>query len=333
MFDFGPSFRVLVVDDQASQRAVTRESLEALGHRVTECAHAEQAQAVFKVVKPDLVLLDVEMPGLDGYAVARQMRASETGGWTPIVFLSTHHSDTDIWQGIQAGGDDYLAKPVSRQLLAAKLHAVQRLLQMRMRLLERSEELREANRRLTLLNEKDAMTGLLNRGGLDRALHEAIDRCGMAGQPLTLFLIDVDHFKAYNDALGHLAGDVCLKRVAQLLRDACPKATDLAARYGGEEFALLLPGTPRSGAMTLARALLRGMEQLALPHPASPTGPFVSFSGGITTLVPASETRGEALLMRADEALYAAKGRGRNRFFSFEMQMDTDEQRDLLRGV
>lgn len=333
MFDFGPSFRVLVVDDLASQRAVVREALQAMGHRVSECAHAEQAAAVFKAIKPDLVLLDVEMPGLDGYGVARQIRASESGGWTPIIFLSTHHTDADIWQGIQAGGDDYLAKPVSPQLLAAKLHAVQRLLQMRTRLLERSEELREANRKLKLLNDKDAMTGLLNRGGLDRALHEAIQRCAETGQALTLLLIDVDHFKAYNDSLGHLAGDHCLKRVAQLLRDACPKPSDLAARYGGEEFAMLLPGTPRSGAMTLARALLRGMEQRALPHPASATAGWVTFSGGITTVVPDGDSNVESLLMRADEALYAAKARGRNRFFSFEMQMDTDEQRELLRGA
>lgn len=332
MFDFGPSYRVLIVDDQASQRQVARDYLEGMGHRVTECAQAEQACAIFRVMKPDVVLLDVEMPGLDGYAVARQIRASETGSWTPIVFLSSHHADADIWEGIQAGGDDYLAKPVSRQLLAAKLHAVHRLLQMRIRLLERSEELREANRQLQILNDKDALTGLLNRGALDRALHAAIERCSRAGQPLTLVLIDVDHFKAYNDSLGHVAGDACLQRIAKLLRDACPKPSDLAARYGGEEFAMLLPGTPRSGAMTLARALLRGIAQLALPHPASPTLPTVSYSGGITTLVPEADTRAESLLMRADEALYAAKSRGRNRFFSFEMQMDTDEQREMLRG-
>jgi diguanylate cyclase (GGDEF)-like protein len=332
MLDFGPSYRVLVIDDQSTHRTVTRKSLEQLGHRVTECGAPEQAAALFKVVKPDLVLLDVEMPGLDGYSVARQLRATEAGSWTPIIFLSSHHTDEDIWHGIHAGGDDYLAKPLSPQLLTAKLHAVHRLLQLRTKLLERSEQLREANERLQHVARHDALTGLLNRGGLDQALHEALKRCRAAGTPLSVMLIDVDHFKAYNDALGHLAGDTALRRVAQLLREACPKPGDLAARYGGEEFAMLLPGTPRSGAMTLARGLLRSIAQAALPHPASSVGPHLSFSGGITTLVPDDSSTAEGVLLCADEALYAAKSRGRNCFFSFEMQMDTEEQRELLRG-
>jgi len=333
MFDFGPSYRVLVVDDQATHRTITRKSLEQLGHRVVECAVPEQAAAVFKVVRPDLVLLDVEMPEHDGYWVARQLRAIEAGGWTPIIFLSSHHTDEDIWQGIHAGGDDYLAKPLSPQLLTAKLHAVHRLLQLRLKLLERSEQLREANERLAHVARHDALTGLLNRGGLDQALHEALQRCRHAGAPLSVMLIDVDHFKAYNDALGHVAGDAALRRVAQLLRDACPKPGDLAGRYGGEEFAMLLPGTPRSGAMTLARGLLRIVASAAIPHPASSVGPHLSFSGGITTLVPDEASTAEGVLLCADEALYAAKSRGRNCFYSFEMQMDTAEQRDLLRGV
>jgi diguanylate cyclase (GGDEF)-like protein len=332
MLDYGPSFRVLVIDDQATQRAITRQSLEALGHRVTECAVPEQAQAMFRVIKPDLVMLDVEMPGHDGYWVARQLRAAETGGWTPIVFLSTRESDDDIWKGIDAGGDDYLIKPVSRQLLAAKLHAVQRLLQMRTKLLERSEQLREANAKLKVLSNNDGLTGLLNRGALDTRLHQAINQCRETASALTVILVDVDHFKAYNDAVGHVAGDACLKRIAQLLREACLKQGDVAGRYGGEEFALVLPGTPRSGAMTLARALLRAIEHAAMPHPQSPTASWVTFSGGFATAVPDDSTTAEGLLLRADEALYAAKARGRNRFFSFEMQMDTDEQRDLLRG-
>lgn len=332
MIDFGPSYRVLVIDDQSTHRKLTRMSLEARGHRVTECSVPEQAAAVFKVLKPDLVLLDVEMPGHNGYWVAQQLRAAETGGWTPIIFLSSRYEDEDVWQGIQAGGDDYLAKPLSPQLLTAKLHAVHRLLQMRSKLLERSEQLREANERLQHIASRDSLTGLANRGALDQGLHKLITQCRHQAVPLTVMLIDVDHFKAYNDSLGHVAGDAALRRVAQLLSEACLKPGDMAARYGGEEFALLLPGTPRSGAMTLARGLLRSMAQAALPHPKSGLG-HVSFSGGITTLVPGEDTRGEALLLRADEALYAAKGRGRNCFFSFEMQMDTDEQRELMRGT
>lgn len=322
---------VMVVDDQDSTRVTLALALDQAGHRVIEANSAEWAMELFLRHRPDLVLLDVEMPGHDGYWLARRLREQELGGWTPIIFLSGHAEDLDLWRGIEAGGDDYLVKPVSPVVLIAKLRAMQRLIAMRHRLVAMSEELRRANAQLHDLTEIDDLTGLINRRGLDRRLHEELAQARREQVPLTLVLCDVDHFKAYNDQLGHVGGDACLRQIGALLRHACQRPRDCAARYGGEEFALLLPDTPKSGAMTFARGLMRLLAVQAIPHPGSPAGSTLTLSGGITTCVPDDSTTPEGILLRADEALYTAKGRGRNRFFSFEMQMDTLEQRHEVR--
>ncbi len=324
-------FTVLVVEDQASLRAVLVAELRNAGVvDVLEAASGDKALDLFQLHRPDLVLLDIRLSDHnDGYWVAQQMREAEPGGWTPIIFLSGLDSDLDVWRGIEAGGDDYLVKPVKPIVLVAKLRAMRRLLDMRRRLVSLSQELHLANQRLNEMVEVDALTGLVNRRGLDRILHNEIAAARREGEPLTLMLCDLDHFKRYNDSAGHLQGDACLKDVSRLLRDVCTRPRDVAARYGGEEFALILPGTPRSGAMTFARALGKLLSVRALPHPNSPLGPTLTLSGGITTCVPDEGTSAEAMLMRADQALYAAKAQGRARFFSFEMQMDTVEQ---LRG-
>ena len=318
---------ILIVDDQSATRVALTAELDRSGHRVLEADSAEWALELFRRYRPDLVLLDVEMPGHDGYWTAREMRAAEPGGWTPIIFLSQFNQDEDVWKGIESGGDDYLVKPVSAMILHAKLRAMQRLALMRARLVQMSEDLRAANAQLEELSSVDALTGLMNRRALDARLQQELDLARREGKPLTVMLCDVDHFKRYNDAAGHVAGDACLRRIGQLLKETCRRPSDCAGRYGGEEFALLLPNTPRSGAMTYARALMRTVELAAIPHPDSPTGGVITLSGGITTCLPDDSTSAEGLLIRADDALYNAKSTGRNRFFSYEMQMDTQEQR------
>ena len=322
------SFTVLVVDDQCSVRAALKAELQHAGVAdIMEAGTAEEALAQFKARRPDLVLLDIKLPGRAGYWAAQQMREAEPGDWTPIIFLSGLDSDLDLWRGIESGGDDYLVKPVKPIVLVAKLRAMQRLLDMRRRLVTLSADLHEANQRLNEMVELDGLTGLVNRRGFDRILHSEILSARREGQPLTLMLCDLDHFKPYNDASGHVQGDACLREVGRLLQGVCMRPRDVAARYGGEEFALILPNTPRSGAMTFARALGQMLKTHPIPHPASPLGPHLTISGGITTCVPDEGANAESMIMRADQALYAAKSQGRNRFFSFEMQMDTIEQR------
>ncbi len=324
-------FSVLLVEDQASVRATLASELRHVGvSEVLEAASADAALQLFKLRRPDLVLLDIRLPGgNDGYWVAQRMREAEPGGWTPIIFLSGLDGDLDVWRGIEAGGDDYLVKPVKPIVLAAKLRAMRRLRDMRRRLVELTEELHVANQRLNEMVEMDPLTGLVNRRGFDRILHSEILAARRDGVPLTLMLCDLDHFKRYNDTLGHVQGDACLKEVGRVLHDVCMRPRDVASRYGGEEFALILPNTPRSGAMTFARALGKLLKSRAIAHPGSPNGETLTLSGGITTCVPDDGTSAETMLMRADEALYAAKAQGRDRFFSFEMQMDTIEQRQI----
>lgn len=323
----GP-FKVLVVEDQDSVRAALVGQLHHAGvAHVLEADNGHSALELFRQHRPDLVLLDIKLPGNDGYWVAQQMRIAEPGDWTPIIFLSGLDSELDVWRGIEAGGDDYLVKPVKPIVLVAKLRAMRRLLDMRRRLVTMTQELHLANQRLNAMVEVDALTGLVNRRGFDRLLHREILAARRDGTPLTLMLCDLDHFKRYNDSLGHVQGDHCLRDIGRLLREVCVRPRDVATRYGGEEFALILPNTPRSGAMTFARALCKVLQLRAIAHPASPLGPWLTLSGGITTCVPDGNTSAEGMIMRADQALYAAKAQGRNRFFSFEMQMDTVEQR------
>ena len=314
--------RILVVDDQESVRSHLSHELLRMGvEQVLEAASAEEALAAFEQHQPDLVLLDILMPGNNGYWIAERIRDLEDGRWTPIIFLTGMDRDEDLWEGIRAGGDDYLVKPVRATVLAAKIRAMQRLLTMQRRLVTVTEELYEANRELNSLIERDALTGLVNRRGFDRVLHEQIRLARRESKPLTLMMCDIDFFKQYNDNLGHPEGDKCLQAVANMLARTCQRPGDLACRLGGEEFALILPNTPRSGAMMFARALTELLASGKLPHPASPVSPYVTVSGGITTCVPDESTTSMGMVTRADEALYAAKALGRNHFFSYELQV------------
>ena len=327
------ALNVLVIDDQKTVRAALEKMLTKAGHRIIMAVNAEEGLKAFREQRPDVVLLDVEMAGIDGYETARRLRMAEPGGWTPIIFLSGHGSDEDLWRGIEAGGDDYLIKPVSPLVLGAKLRAMQRLVAMRQKLVTLSNDLQEANEKLQRLAEIDELTGLHNRRGLENRLHQEVAAARREQSPLTVFLVDVDHFKLYNDLLGHMHGDVCLREVAHALRDSCHRPRDCAARYGGEEFALILPNTPKSGAMMFARVVQSLLAQRELAHPGSPVHRCVTVSGGITTCIPDDNTTAADMLLRADEALYAAKELGRNRFFSYEMQMDTETHRRSFGGA
>lgn len=319
--------KILVVDDQESVRKYLLQELHHIG--ITEllsASTAEDAIRQFSQHKPDLVLLDIQMPGKNGYWIAEQIRNAEGGNWTPIIFLTALDRDEDLWEGIRVGGDDYLIKPVRTTVLAAKIRAMQRLLSMQRRLTSVTEDLYKANLMLNSLVERDGLTGLINRRGFDRLLYEQISHARREGLPLTLMICDIDYFKQYNDSLGHPEGDECLRKVAAVLSSVCRRPTDSACRIGGEEFALLMPNTPRSGAMTFARALTEVLASQRLLHPASSVSDCITLSAGITTCVPDKTTTVLGMITRADEALYAAKAKGRNHFFSYELQMTAKEQ-------
>jgi len=309
--------KILVVDDSPTIRAALRGLLERMGHTVVEASDGKEALQMYRQDRPGLVLIDVVMPIMDGYESARHMRETKADEWVPIIFLSSKEADQDLDRAIEAGGDDYLVKPVSFVVLNAKIRALQRLESMRTKQLEMSRDLASANRELEKLSRQDGLTGIANRRYFDSYLVTEVRRGARERQPLSLILSDVDHFKAFNDCYGHQAGDDCLRRVAAALSSAGRRPADLAARYGGEEFAMVLPGTVLDGAVDVAQAVSRVIEGLAIPHERSAVDRRVTLSQGVVSLTPEKETSSEDLIQRADQALYLAKQQGRNRYVVF----------------
>ena len=309
--------KILVVDDSPTIRAALKGLLERMGHTVVEANDGKEALQIYRHDRPGLVLIDVVMPIMDGYESARRMRETKADEWVPIIFLSSKEADQDLDRAIEAGGDDYLVKPVSFVVLNAKIRALQRLESMRTKQLEMSRDLASANRELEKLSRQDGLTGIANRRYFDSYLVTEVRRGARERQPLSLILSDVDHFKAFNDCYGHQAGDDCLRRVAAALSSAGRRPADLAARYGGEEFAMVLPGTALEGAVDVAQAVSRVIDGLAIPHARSAVDQKVTLSQGIVSLTLEKETSSEDLIQRADQALYMAKQQGRNRYIVF----------------
>jgi diguanylate cyclase (GGDEF)-like protein len=283
-----------------------------MGHEAIPVENGLKALERVREEFPDLVLMDAHMPVMDGYEAARRIRDLRPDHWVPIIFLSGSEDDQDLQRGIEAGGDDYLVKPVSYVVLHAKIRAMCRIEDMRQKLVALSVQLAAANRELERLSHQDGLTGIANRRHLDAYLDQELKRASRHSRPLGLVLLDVDHFKAYNDRHGHQAGDECLRQVAGALRSSCRRAADLAARYGGEEFALILPETDAAGTMRVAEEARAAIAALNLPHGASAAAQFVSVSAGAAARENTATLDVPQLLARADEALYLAKGRGRN---------------------
>jgi diguanylate cyclase (GGDEF)-like protein len=306
--------KVLIVDDFSTIRAAMRGLVQQMGHSVIEAEDGSKALKVYAQDRPDLVLIDVVMPVMDGYEAARQMRQDRPDEWVPIIFLSSKEADQDLDRAIEAGGDDYLVKPVSFVVLNAKIRALQRIEATRVKLLETSRQLAAANLELENLSRQDGLTGLANRRHFDSYLLTEVKRASREHQPLSLILADVDYFKAFNDCYGHQAGDDCLRQIASALKAVGRRPADLAARYGGEEFAIVLPSTAMEGAIDVAKALARTIEQTAIPHARSGVGDKLSVSQGVASLIPAHDSKPETLIGFADQALYQAKQQGRNRY-------------------
>jgi diguanylate cyclase (GGDEF)-like protein len=304
--------KALVVEDTATSQAVICHLLEKLGIKPVSAQDGLAGIAAFERERPDLVLLDIILPDVDGFEVARRIRSLEQPGeWTPIIFLTALTRDEDLERGIDAGGDDYLIKPLSEVVLGAKVRAMQRIVQMRHSLLLLTRKLDSANRELRRLSAVDGLTGIANRRQFDEALQREWRRCQRLSVPLSLLLADVDSFKQYNDRYGHQAGDECLRAVATSLAGKLRRPADIVARYGGEEFAAILPDTGAEGAMQVAESMRQGIQEQSMPHEGSAYG-VVTASLGVATVVPQRMEGMSRLVSAADRALYEAKRQGRN---------------------
>lgn len=315
---------ILLVEDPATPSTHITHQIMSMGHAVVTAHDATSALAQYHEHHPDAILLEVDLPGQQsGYWLAKQIRQLDSDRWTPVLFMSGQASDLDIQKGIDAGGDDYLEKPISALLLQSRLIAMQRLLAMRNKLTRTLDELRTTNFRLKHLSSHDELTGLGNRRGFNERLSQYLGQARREQRPLTLIMCDVDHFKRYNDALGHVEGDRCLQHLGGVLATACKRPLDYCARFGGEEFAILLPYTGAEGATAFTLSLMHQLIGSCIAHPDSPISTHVTISGGIATCIPDAHTTPDMLLRQADESLYEAKQRGRHRFVDLHNGTDT----------
>ena len=292
-------FTLLIVDDDKHNRLLLTELFEG-EYKIIQAKNGLQALERARAHAPDLILLDVLMPEMDGMAVIRALKRDDATRHIPVIFITALDSAADEELGLDLGAVDYIAKPFHPPIARVRVRNHLQIVHQR-RLLEQIAAL-------------DGLTGIPNRRRFDEALAQEWSRCQRSGLPLSLIVADVDQFKQYNDTLGHAAGDRVLQDVAAALRQAARRPGDLAARYGGEEFVLLLPETDAPQAQQLADELLQRMAARKLPHPAASAAPCVTLSlGGITT-IPASNEVAPDFFERADAALYQAKAQGRNRW-------------------
>ncbi len=308
--------RLLLVDDDPSIIALLRRILDEYT-QVHFAVNGDDAVRLAREHKPDLILLDGEMPGMDGFEVCEILKADEDMAQIPIIFVTSHRDLAFEARALSLGVADFITKPLSapRVKLRVRNHL---LIKQQMDALRRAAAI-------------DPLTSLANRRAVDEKLEQEWQRARRSGLPLSLMLIDIDYFKLYNDEYGHPAGDECIKIIAQALARAARRPADLAGRYGGEEFAVILPETPLVGALVVAQSTREVIAKSAVSHRRSPISPQVTVSIGVSCYQRAgggtdgryeergrgafSEQPGSArlLLEAADRALYAAKHAGRNR--------------------
>ncbi len=295
---------ILVVDDNNLIRKVVSAIIQENQHSPILADGHIQALEQLEKNDIDLILMDIEMPDVNGFQLTEIIRDTYKK-WIPIIFLSSNESESYLARGIDAGGDDYLTKPVKEVILSAKIRAMSRISQMK-------KELDNANQRLEVLSSIDSLTGLYNRRSLESKLTDAWMANTRMDSELSLLMIDIDSFKSYNDNYGHPKGDECLAKVAEILSSMIKNEADFIARYGGEEFILVLPHTSLEKAITMAASIKQALAEAGIIHEFSDAAPYVTVSIGLSSTVFNANSFG-LLIQQADKALYVAKNTGRNK--------------------
>jgi diguanylate cyclase (GGDEF)-like protein len=308
--------KILVVDDEPLSRQVVQAAVERLGHQWIAAEGGEQAWECFTQDKPEVLITDLLMPGVDGLELCRRVRTDARAGYTYVILATVLGDREDVVRGMEAGADDYLVKPVDLFSLQARLIAARRVTDLHAELARQRAELAH-------LARHDPLTKLANRRSLDEDLKVLHARSQRYGRRYCLIMCDVDRFKAYNDLYGHQAGDQALRAVAATMA-AEVRAGDGVYRYGGEEFVLVLPEQTLETALVAVERVRAAVQQLAIPHAGAGQGGVLTLSAGIGAFAPGQPTTAEELLKRADAALYQAKLAGRNQVALFEDQGEGD---------
>lgn len=305
---------VLVVDDERSSRDGLALAVRELGHQCRTAIDGNDALRAIAERRPDVVISDWDMPGLNGPDLCRRTRGGEDDApYTYFILLTAFGDRAHLLAGMAAGADDYQRKPVDLDELEARLVSAARVVELHRRLSLRTAELRHDSKRFYDASRTDALTGAGNRMRLDEEVAAQLSRAQRYGQRCSLAICDLDFFKGFNDRFGHVAGDEALRRVAEAMR-ANLRAADTLFRYGGEEFVVLLVEQSLSDAESAMDRMRVEVERLAVPSPV--TGGPLTLSVGIAEVDPARDHTPADWIARADVALYCAKSRGRNRVIS-----------------
>ncbi len=290
---------VLIVDDVPTNVKILADALRA-EYRIKVASNGPDGlRAAQSVPVPDLILLDVMMPEMDGYEVCRQLKQMPALWRIPVVFVTAKNSDYDEEFGFNLGAADYISKPYAMPVVRARVR--------------NQIQLKKQADQLEALSHVDALTQIPNRRRFDETLEAEWKRAFRLQKPLSLLMIDIDHFKEYNDHYGHGAGDESLRLVASSLAGGVSRPGDLVARYGGEEFVVLLPETGCEAATQVAEKLRERVAGLSIRHEYSSAGAHLSVSIGASTLLPSESSSPQVLLETADKMLYQSKQAGRNR--------------------
>ena len=307
--------RILVVDDHEDNIELLRARLEARGYEVEGASDGQAALDAVNRTCPDLILLDVMMPKMDGMEVVKRLKSNKALPFIPVIMQTALDSTENKVEGLDAGADDYITKPINFAELEARVNSLLRIKTLQSDLAARERELSELNDKLRLISLTDGLTEIENRRSLELHLHEMWQHSMRLHEPIALIICDIDKFKAVNDNYGHQAGDSVLKEFAKLLKSEA-REIDRVGRYGGEEFLLILSGTVLDAAVTFAERLREKVEG----HTFSYAGGTLrrTMSCGVAASPHPKVKDQEALLRAADDALYVAKETGRNRVVRFD---------------
>ncbi|MDA3958086.1 diguanylate cyclase [Oceanispirochaeta sp.] len=319
---------ILLVDDR-KENILTLESL--LDNPDFSIKKAESGQEALEMLLDNeiaLVLLDVQMPGMDGYETAELMRSSSRTRHIPIIFVTANSLENDhIFKGYDAGAVDYLTKPIEPMVLKCKVgifleihrqkieleHKTYELNAKIVELEELQQQLEEKNKQLKAISNLDGLTGISNRRYFNEILDKEWFRNLRDRKKMSILMMDIDHFKSFNDTYGHTAGDDALKNVAETISQTLKRRSDTLSRYGGEEFVAILPDTDKKGAIDLAERIILAITGLGIRNESSPVKNALTLSIGVSTMIPEKGQLPMTIVSKADDALYMAKGNGRNR--------------------
>jgi diguanylate cyclase (GGDEF)-like protein len=323
-----PAPTILIIDDNPTNLGVAVDYLESSGFTVLVAQDGSSGLKRAQYARPQLILLDVLMPDMDGFETCRQLKLNPETCDIPVIFMTALSDTHDKVQGFSVGAVDYVTKPMQQEELLARITTHLRIQSLTQQLQQQNQQLQQqaialeqarheaetANQALQQVAYVDSVTAIANRRRFDEHLRTEWQRLARDKEPLSLILCDIDYFKFYNDYYGHQAGDICLKDVAQTMDRVMKRAADLVARYGGEEFAIVLPNVRLKGAVHIARLIQMEIRHLEIPHAKSQVSPNVTLSLGISSRIPNVEQQPESLITAADRALYQAKAQGRNTY-------------------